>query len=65
MSHREKEGYGKKLRSRTCGKTELDAEASCQMGPLNVETSWEEEGKNFSVDLNTQFHLYPLSERRR
>jgi hypothetical protein len=34
MSHRKKEEQGKKLRRRSCGKTEIDGEASLLDDPM-------------------------------
>jgi hypothetical protein len=39
MLHRVKEGYGKTLRTRSCGKTEIDEEAWLSDDPLKVEMS--------------------------
>jgi hypothetical protein len=39
MPHRDKEEYGKKLRRSSCGKTEIDGEASLSDDPHKVETS--------------------------
>jgi hypothetical protein len=38
--HTGKEDHGKKLRRRSCGKTERDGEAWLSYDPPKVETSW-------------------------
>jgi hypothetical protein len=61
VSHRRKEEHGKKLRGRSCGKTEIGGEAWLSGNPLKVETFYEEEEENL-VAVICNFVLIVFSQ---
>jgi hypothetical protein len=56
MSHREKEGRGKKLRVRKCGKTDTDRKVSLSDDLCKVEIS-EEENEDSNPKTLALIHL--------